>query len=259
MPRRTRPTVRDIQNATRLAWEAAELRHDPIAQGRTLVDGMAALVGGDYGFWCTMDRFVEGELPRFVSAVTGRHVPAELIRYFQGSGREFEPTQDPVVDFCRGVKQTSAVRISDLLPHCTPERHGIGIDIMERIGVKDGAVGLFRRADGVRVTGLSIHRTAIRRPYDARERAIVKTVIGELEHLYRSGRLEPPVGPLLDQLPRRLRQVAQLMLTDRPVKQIARELNLTVESARSYVKELYRRCGVASRQELMLKLMDRGG
>ena len=259
MPRRKRPTVSDIQHATRLAWEAAELRNDPVAQGRRLVDGMAALIGGDYGFWCTLDRFVEGEQPRFVSAVTGRHVPPELIRYFQGSGRDFEATQDPVVDFCRGVAQASAVRISDLLPHCTHERHGVGIDIMERIGVRDGLIGLFRRQDGVSVTGLSIHRTAIRRPYDARERAVVRVVIGELDHLYRAGRLERPPPPLLDQLPPRLRQVGQLMLTDRPVKQIARELRLTVESARSYVKELYRRCGVTSRQELMLKLMDRGG
>jgi DNA-binding CsgD family transcriptional regulator len=125
---------------------------------------------------------------------------------------------------------------------------------MDRVGTRDAVISLYRRADGATVNALSVHRTEIPRELSARERAIIELLSDELNFLYMSGRLEL-AGTVLDRLPPRLRQIAELLMTDRSAKQIARELRLTVETTRYYIKQLYKRLEVGTRQEMMLKML----
>ena len=256
MAKRQRLTVREVRDAVRLAWEAAELRADAAAQGKFLVDGLARMIGGDFGFWCIIGGCVPGKMPAFVFAAPGSVLPPEVVEYFHRMGRDFSVLEDPVMDFGRYTEGTAVLQMSALLERCEPDAHTQAIDIIRRVRSKDALIAFHRRmGDGESVTALSIHRTEIARRNDARERAIARLVATELDYLHRTGRFEVSACGMMDQLPMRLRRVAMLMMTDRSAKQIAQSLELSVETVRGYEKDLYRVCGVSSRQELILKLI----
>ena len=52
-------------------------------------------------------------------------------------------------------------------------------------------------------------------------------------------------------LPPRLQQALRALLSGDSEKQVARRLGVTPHTAHAYVKEIYRRVGVASRAELL--------
>jgi DNA-binding CsgD family transcriptional regulator len=253
MSKSKRLTNRQVQLAVRTAWEAAELRRDPVAQGAHLTDQLCAMVGCDFGFWCTIDNFVPQAMPALSFAAAGSVKPADLIDYFNRSGKDFSSLEDPAMDLGRDVEQRGVLVMSDLLKHVEPATHCNALDIMQRIGTRDALIGLHRREDARSVNALSVHRATIRRRHTERERALVVILMDELEYLYNTGRLAPQPDPLRGLSPR-LRQIAQQLMTDRSAKQIARELKLTTETTRYYIKQLYRRTGVSSRPELMTKL-----
>lgn len=252
-----RLTNRQVQLTVRAAWEAAELRNDPIAQGRHLADQLCTMLGGDFAFACILGDFRIGKVPQFLFATTGSAKPEELAEYFSRLGTEFTSLDDPVMDVGRALKDIATLRMSDLLQQVETSAHERTIDLMNRVGTKDALIGLFRRIDRNTAYAFSVHRTAIRRKNDDREQAIMKLLVDELNHLYSSGRLEPARAPgTLTALSPRMRQIAAMLMTDRSAKQIGRELNLTTETTRFYIKEVYKRLGVGSRQELILRLVS---
>lgn len=64
-----------------------------------------------------------------------------------------------------------------------------------------------------------------------------------------------PQEVLLDALPIRLRRVADCLVAGDTIKQAAVRLGLSVHTVQGYVKDLYRQCDVASRAELLIKLL----
>ena len=235
----------------RLAWEAAELAHEPAGQARHLVDGMARLVGGDFGFYCGLAHFRPDKVPHWVFAATGSVVCREIVEYLSRSAKDFSIFEDPIVDLGRGVGDVGTLRMTELLVGRDTARYRNGIDIMQREGFRDALVSLFRRPDDPDViTGLSVHRTAFARPFNAREKQAAHWLGCELRHLQQTGRLAPRADPFATLSPR-LRQVAQMLLTAAPPKQIARSLKLTVSTLRDYTKHVYREMNVGSRAELM--------
>jgi DNA-binding CsgD family transcriptional regulator len=246
-------TNRQVQLAVRTAWEAAELRRNPVAQGEHLTDQLCDMVGCDFGFWCTINDFVPDAMPKVTFAAVGSVKPADLLEYFNRTGRDFSPLEDPAMDLGRYVGQRDVLLMSEMLQKVEPATHSNAIEIMQKIGTRDAVVGIHRRQDPRSINALSVHRATIRRRHNERERALVAILMDELEYLYNTGRLAPQPDPLRGLSPR-LRQIAQQLMTDRSAKQIARELKLTTETTRYYIKQLYRRTGVSSRPELTAKL-----
>lgn len=243
------PSALEVAAAVRLAWEAAELRSNPQAQGRHLVDGMAKLIGGDIGFYSAIADFVPSKLPRWLFAATGSEVPRPVLQYFACT--ENSILDDPVMDLGRTSTGVSVLQMCELLAGRDPTPYSNVVDLLHRVGHRDALIGLFRRKDASAVTALSVHRTDLKRVHNARERSIVLWITRELRHLYETGRLDPTSAGPFDVLSPRLRQVAEMLLTSESQKQIARTLRLSQYTVRDYVKQVYRRLGVESRAEIM--------
>ena len=256
MGKSARLTVSDVTAAVRLAWEAAELRSDPVAQGRHLVDGMARLIGGDVGFYCGIGDYVPGRLPRWLFAATGTQVPVPLIEYF--ARPETSVLEDPIMDVGRVVSGLSTLRMGAVLRDRDLTPYLNAIDIMRRFGHADALIGMFRRHDASAVTALSVHRTDIKRPYNLRERSIIKSLAKELAHLYETGRLEYAPAKPFENLSPRLQDVAERLLTSASEKQIAAAMNLSRHTVHDYVKRIYAMFEVDSRAAFILRFATRG-
>ncbi len=264
----SRPPAATTAAAVRLAWEAAELRADPVAQGRHLVDGAAALVGGDFGFACTVGDFVPGRLPHWRFATPGTGRSAALDDYFARTDLPGSILHDPVMDLARGVGRRGVVQVSRLVAGVDPAPYANVLDLMARSGARDSLAGMFRRAeDASAVTGLSVVRAAVRRPYAARDQVALRWLVRELHHLHETGRLDPPpaadvvtpppprpVPPLpVPPLPARLRQTLDRLLVGDSAKQVAARLDISLDTAREHIQRLYRRFGVNTRAELLAR------
>src|SRR5207249_2780950 len=114
------------------------------------------------------------------------------------------------------------------------------------------------RHESGHMVALSLHRLGRGRAFNGREQALAQMLAEELGWLHRTGRLD--VKDLVGRpLPPRLRELLGHLLTARGVKQIAREMGLSIHTTREYVISLYARLGVSGREELMLKFLGGAG
>ena len=98
------------------------------------------------------------------------------------------------------------------------------------------------------ICSLELFRPWGARPFQARERALVELVQQELSRDFRAS------ASSARRLPRRQRQVLELLQRGLGEKQIAAELDVSPHTVHDYVKALYRAHGVASRAELLAQL-----
>ena len=254
MSKSQRLTIQDAARTVRIAWEAAELTRQPAEQGRHIVDRLCKLVGADFGFWCVIDDFLPTKMPRFRYAAAGSTQPEELLEYFGRAGIDFPALDDPAVDFGRYVADRDVLPMVGLLRRADPATHSASIDIMKRMRTRDALIGIARRrATPHVVNALSVHRTSIARVHDRRECELTKLLLDELQYLHFIGRLERSAAPAFVDLPPRLRQVAELLLTAASQKEIAYRLHLSTHTLRDYVKAIYRTFDIGSRQEFMAR------
>ena len=249
MSKAQRVSASEVAGAVRLAWEGAELRTDPVAQGRRLVDGMAKLIGGDIGFYSAVADFVPSKIPRWLFASTGSEIPLPILQYFACT--ENSILDDPAMDLGRRAQNSAVLQMRELLAGRNLKPYAKVLETMRGIRHRDALIGIFRRKDKSSITALSVHRTELIRAHNARERSVVHWFVREIQYLYETGRLETATAGPFDALSPRLRQVAEMLLTSAPQKQIARSLFLSESTLRDYVKQVYRQLGVESRAEIM--------
>lgn len=128
--------------------------------------------------------------------------------------------------------------------HFAEYRRHIGID--DCLYSYQGVPGQPR---GVGV-GVGLNRGLRDRKLGPRERAIMELLLPELTVLHDANRA---TARLADELPPRMRQVLDRLLTGASEKQIARALDISAHTVHSHVKALYRRLNVSSRAELVAR------
>jgi DNA-binding CsgD family transcriptional regulator len=85
-----------------------------------------------------------------------------------------------------------------------------------------------------------------RRPFTSLDRKLLELLLLGTRNMFL------PRGP---RLPRRQRQVLELLLAGRSVKQVAFELEISVHTAEEHVSALYRKFNVSGRHELMARFV----
>jgi DNA-binding NarL/FixJ family response regulator len=93
-------------------------------------------------------------------------------------------------------------------------------------------------------------------PFAPRERDLLHAAHAGLEWMYREEAARNP--GFTDDLPRRLRETLRHLLTGASERQIARQMKLSPHTVHDYVKALYTRFAVSSRQELIAWWTARG-
>jgi DNA-binding CsgD family transcriptional regulator len=256
MGKSMRLTNADVREASRLASDVRDLRHDRAAMYGRLVDGLIGLVGGTCGFACDVaDWRVDGNLRITFMTPDGKSdgAVAELVRGLASSGSLWE---DP--SFAEGVRRTGeveAVPFHELMPSDGDRRYPLITEVKRGLRHVDHLLAWHRTGPGGRdVRGISIHRWGAREShFGPRETELSRVLFEELSWLDATGRLDPP-GPGLAGLPPRLQEVLGHLRAGHAPKQIAVTLGLSVHTVRDHIKRIYARAEVRDRSELMALL-----
>ncbi len=155
---------------------------------------------------------------------------------------------------------THTLRRADLIaddlwhrdPHVQAYRHPAGLD--------DVLLSVFRR--GPRPSEPAAHAIMLFRPtghpqrFSERDRTLLDVAHAGLAWMYREEGTQ--TADLPDDLPPRLRQTLKHLLSGDSERQIARKMQLSPHTVHDYVKALYTRFSVSSRQELTAWWVRRG-
>jgi len=253
------PTVSQVRDLYRLIGDVRSIAGDAIVQRQTLVDGVCRLLGADEGFISEFEDYMPGRLPREVSTIPGTQLDARCTAFI----REFYATQAVEQDAmgaalyeAAATPGAKAVAWQQARRTKAASQYGEFYELVRTLRVVDLLDPMSRHASG-HMVAISLHRFGAGRPFDVRERALATMLAEELEWLHRTRRLD--VRDLMGRaLSPRLRELLGHLLSDRGVKQIAATMGLSVNTARQYCDQLYKKVGVDSREQLMLRFLGQG-
>ena len=260
MSRSARPTLDQIRDLYRLIGDVRSIANDPVVQRQTLIEGVCRLLDADQGFISEFDDFAPGRVPREISTTPGTRLDARCAAFI----RDFYATQAVEHDAmgaalyeAAALPGTSAITWRQAKKHKPASRYASFHDLVRTVRLADILDPMSRHPSG-HMVALSLHRLGgAARAFDAREQALARMLADELSWLHRTRRLD--VRDLAGRtLSPRLRELLGHLLTDRGVKQIAAAMGLTVNTARQYCDQLYKRLGVDSREQLMIRFLGQG-
>ncbi len=258
MSHSTRPTYQQMLAVMRLLADVVALRADPPAQRSMLIDGLNRIAGTNQAFFFVADGWTPGGKPRFTHQTLGKDRDPVFLRYMSEFGVNIPLEADPFCKYSVGDPSTRQVlTIGQLLPDPAAEREFDAFMEIRRAGrVSDGVVGM-TRLPGDRVAGVGMHQFGSSRTLSDRQRRIVEFAVEEIDRLIARGSLTlPPIQPA--ELPPRLRQVLDCLLSGQSPKQIAKVLGISVWTVREHIQRVYQRFGVGGRDELMARFVGPG-
>lgn len=260
MPRTARPTFDQLRDVYRLIGDVRSIAGDPVVQRQTLIDGACRLLDAHQGFLSEFEDFAPGRVPHEVSTTPGNHLDgrcAAFIRDFYATQVVEQDAMGSAVYEAGAVPGSSAVTWHQAKKHKPASRYGAFYELARTIRVADIIDPMSRHPSG-HMVALSLHRLGpAARPFNPREIALAKVLADELAWLHATRRLDV-LGLTGRTLSPRLRELLGQLLTDRSVKQIAAAMGLTVNTARQYCDQLYKRVGVDSREQLMVRFLRQG-
>jgi DNA-binding CsgD family transcriptional regulator len=248
--------LEDVRAALRLVGECRDLGYDPALWMRHAFEGLCRLVGarvvlGGEGHW---DR-PTGPLTPISSALVGLSgtVERDFVSRIRAGGLRADVITERL-QVTPGRHLTRARR--QLLPD--PAWYGSSqyIDYHRPAGIDHCAASVLELPGG-RALMTGAHRSVGERDFSARELLLVHLFHDEL------GRL---IGPVLvsaedalspTRLPPRVRETLGCLLEGDGEKQAAARMGLSRATVHQYVKALYRHYRVASRAELLARVLRR--
>jgi DNA-binding CsgD family transcriptional regulator len=258
MSKRMAPTSAEQLAVMRLLADVAAMKGDPPGQRQYLIDGLNALLGAQAGWFYAVDDFVPGGRPALRHQVVGTDPDPEFLNALSGLGAELPMEAEPFADHALHDASPLQLWTRDrvLGRPGARARYAASLAVYDASKVVDGAVSLYRDGpEGRRVVGVAVHRMHRERKFRPSELALLQFAVRELQDLVRRGHF-PVARPTPATLSPRLRQILDRMLRGRGVKQMARELGLSVWTVREHIQRLYRHIGVRGRDELMSKFVS---
>ena len=246
----------DVRNIVSLVADMALVR-GPIRQKRkALLDGLSELVQGDCWLWA--HSYIDlGDLRpvnlqyQQCGRVGVRGSVAYALRIFGGFG--LPPENAPLKELTiRGNHFTRSITelVSRDVWMSRKSRayvYALGMDDFVY-----SVVPVRREGGRTFFSGVGLGRK-VRRPYfTARERKIIHIVIKSVSWLHSDG-LSTENADAVEQLPTRLRCILPLIIAGRTNADIAEARNLSLDTVKKYVSDLYDILGVQSRSGLIAK------
>ena len=203
---------------------------------RLLMDGLCALVGGDYWVWglaMQSGGFSDAQVPKLLLALDNR----ELEEAMRPLGREIQRT---------GAQVTRLPAEYDL-------ENVFGDESVHRLW-KEADIGAplvcYRPVANNCLSGIGIYRRFDRPAFTARDARITDIIMSEVGWLHEQGwPWEPAVE--VPKLPRRCRRALNLLLEGLSRKQIADEMGISIHTLSGYIKQIYEFYSVHSQAELV--------
>ena len=251
------PPSGDLLRVMRLMADVAGLKGDPIRQRQHLANGLGELIHATLGWFFIADDYAVDNRPKLRHQVLINPCDPVFMKYIAEFGVDVPVESDPYGDHI--LHDRSARQLwtqSRVLAHPdAAKRYAQVLPMLNAVKVTDGLSCAYRcGTDGNRVVGVSLHRQDGKRLRPA-EVNLMRFALTEVESLAGRGHLVMPDQPVGMQLPPRLQQVLDLMLSAQNPKQIARQLDLSLWTVREYVTLLYKRYNVSGREELMARFI----
>jgi DNA-binding CsgD family transcriptional regulator len=239
----------ELRKILRLSSELRDLPLGSRPQKEHALRGLCNLVGAQLGIWLEMREVQRGRLLLGDTVDLGWGTDGErrsFLAYLDAQPESIDPTHAPL-----------AQRMGNA-PHVTVMRREVlgdrdwyrsqHVQDFRRAGGVDDFIYAGRRLGGIEMRGLSLHRPWGDRRFRTRDVALIDAFTRESLWMH-----EPPSA--LARLSPRQRDVLDGLRRGLAEKQIADELALSQHTVHDYVKALYRRLGVASRGELLARLI----
>ena len=256
MSKRSRPNWAEQLTVMRLLADVAALKGDPSAQRQHLIDELNALFHTRCGQFFAADGLAPGRPRSIRHQVLCRDPHPAFLRAAADLGQDLREETDPYCDHVihepATVQWWSRARVQ--APADAGRKYAATLALEDAAGVTDGAVVAYRCGPGnERLVGVSLHRIRGEGNLRPLDHALLRFALREMRDLARRGHL--PLDPPTPELPPRLAQVLERLLRGDGIKQVARELRLSVWTVREHVQRLYRHFGVNTREELMAKFV----
>ncbi len=248
----------DVRAALRLVGECRDLGYDPALWMRHAFEGLCRLVGarvvlGGEAHW----HRPTGPLTPIYSVLVGLSGTVErdfLDRIRRGGLRADVIGERLQAIPGRHLTRTRRQLLADLAWYGTSQYN----DYHRPAGI-DHCAAVVLELPGGRALMTGAHRAVGERDFSARELKLIHLFHDEL------GRLIGPVLVSADdalsptRLPPRVREALSCLLDGDGEKQAAARMGLSPETVHQYVKALYRHYRVASRAELLVRVLRRTG
>jgi DNA-binding CsgD family transcriptional regulator len=256
MPRSQRLRLRDIRQAGELVEEVRELGSDPTAWRTHALQGFIRLVGGQVGLTTDMDNAFPGVAPRVIDPLdigwTDTAVRNTYYHYCQTEIIE-DPGAIALVTMHRKVTFLTTTR-KELVDDNTWYRAPAVSELRRSADVDDFVCSSVSLKPGC-LHGFIVYRPWGERPFDLRERRMMRLVHLRLFRLYKSSLHQQWSLEEIRALPPRVRQTLELLLAGDNMKRIAEKLGISVHTVNDYTKVLHSRLGVRTRTELLKKCL----
>jgi DNA-binding CsgD family transcriptional regulator len=252
----TRVTLGDVRAAFNLLGECRELAYDPGLWLRHALEGLRKLVGarvvmGGEAHW---DRPC-GPITPFHHVLVG--IPKAVEGNFIGRLREGGLNADVISARLKALPQPEMTRTRQQLVSDQAWYRSVQCEGLHRpAGIDHCIASLFELSRG-RALLLGIHRAAKEPDFSTRELNLVHLFQTELGRLIGAVLVSADDAFSPSRLAPRVRETLSCLLEGDGEKQAASRMGLSRETVHQYVKALYRHYQVASRPELLVRVLGR--
>lgn len=256
MSKSIRPRLGDVRGVYQLLGEVRELRADPVAMDRHMIERLCRMLGARQGAAVLMSGYTatgDMRLLRIVGAGWADPAAASVWKELlaQGTARD-----DLLVDRSSQIERTIfTIRRDDLFPdeEWNRIRHPY-IDFVRETRVTAHLAMLQRLGPHDLVRAVTLHRTEDPHNFSLRDRNVLRLFNLELYRAHAQGELDPPM-PMPHLSPRQHQVLARLLAGD-SVKQTAKHLGIAYQTTADHVQRIYAAFGVNSRAELLAKFVS---
>lgn len=259
MAHTTRPllTERDTRALIRLLGEVAAAQGTLSQKRALLMDGLCQLIQIDAWYWAMLGRAEPGQLPSFSINLKGGFTDQQFADYLAAQ-------EHP------DMKLLNAPIIEELITkkrHLTRLRQQID---KEGNFPKTNVYALWRKADIAplilslrplatgKVSALALFRRFDHPLFNERESRIAHILLSEVPWLHEESWPKHP-NEDLQQLSPRLNTILNLLLQGETRKEIAYQLDISINTVSGYARDLYRRFEVHSQSELIRRFIEGDG
>jgi DNA-binding CsgD family transcriptional regulator len=257
MSHSTRPNLSELRAVFRLLGDVRDLRHDRVARQAQMVNGLCKLLGARQGSVLEIDGFVPGGSLKLLDIHHGGWANATAAAIWEGLLRAGNFQSDLVMmQATRVPGNVVAVLRDQLVPDEMFYASPLFQELRPMVEIDSHVVGWCRpsAARPDRVLGLTFHRDWRAKPFNRRQREMLRIFVDEVFRLQREGLLDPPAAPG-PRLTARESEVLQRLLKGDSIKETATRLGLSTHTVHDYVKNLHRKFDVSSRAELLARFV----
>ncbi|QDU32704.1 Bacterial regulatory protein, luxR family [Poriferisphaera corsica] len=238
----------DVRTIVRLLSQIATMAGNISDKKQALMKGLCNIVDADYWIWNVMS-FEVNQTPHAYSCI--HNMPEDIFTAFVAGNYELpnsEINQQIAAHTATGKHWTR--KRTHLVPPEIFKTTELCTKYLSQTNIGDSIISIYPiQSDPMLVSGGSIHRTTSKPCFTDRECLIYHIITSEIDWLHNLDLLNTE-DPQHAQLPPRLQTVFALLMDGLTPKRIAHNLNLTENTVRTYIRQIYKHYDVSGRIEL---------